>query len=82
MDSKVMKTQQCSPEKSHAVLNEPILNYNQDLALFRQKQILRSDIHKHLQKQSNEYFFIQLLNVWRYILPIITSFPHVCKNFF
>ena len=41
-----------------------ILNYNQSLALFRQKQILRSNSHKHLQKQSNEDFFIQLLNAW------------------
>ena len=41
-----------------------ILNYNQSLALFRQKQILRSNRHKHLQKQSNEDFFIQLLNAW------------------
>ena len=41
-----------------------ILNYNQGLALFRQKQILRSTNHKNLQEQSHEDFFIQLLNAW------------------
>ena len=41
-----------------------ILNFNQDLALFRQKQILRYNRHKNLQKQNNEDFFIQLLNAW------------------
>ena len=35
------------------------LNYDQGLALFRQKQILMSTTHKHLQQQSNEDFFIQ-----------------------
>ena len=39
-----------------------ILNSNQGLALFRQKQILRSNRHKNLQKQNNEDLFIQLLN--------------------
>ena len=48
-----------------------ILNYNQGLALFRRKQILRSNSHKHLQKQNNENFFIQLLNAWQ----ITTSLP-------
>ena len=43
-----------------------ILNHNQSLAVFRQKQILRSTSHKHLQKQNNEAFFIQLLNSWLY----------------
>ena len=41
-----------------------ILNSNQVLALFRQKQILRYNRHKNLQKQNNEDFFIQLLNAW------------------
>ena len=39
-----------------------ILNSNQWLALFRQKQILRSSRHKNVQKQNNEDFFSQLLN--------------------
>ena len=34
------------------------------MALFRQKQILRSTSLKHLQKQNDEDFFIQLLNAW------------------
>ena len=41
-----------------------ILNSNQGLALFRQKQILRYNWHKNLQKQNNGDFFIQLLNAW------------------
>ena len=40
-----------------------ILNSNQGLAPLRQKQILRYNWHKNLQKQNNENFFIQLLNV-------------------
>ena len=38
------------------------LNYNEGVVLFRQKHILRSTSRKHLQKQNNEDFFIQLLN--------------------
>ena len=41
-----------------------ILSSNQGLALLRQKQILRSNRHKNLQRQNNEDFFIQLLNAW------------------
>ena len=41
-----------------------ILNSNQGLALFKQKQILSSNRNKNLQKQNNQDFFIQLLNVW------------------
>ena len=41
-----------------------ILNHKQGLSLFRQKQTLRSTSHKSLQKQNNEDFFIQLLNLW------------------
>ena len=38
-----------------------ILNSYQGLAIFRQKQILKSTRPKNLQKQNNEEFFIQLL---------------------
>ena len=41
-----------------------ILNSNQGLVLFRQKQILRSNKHRNLQKQNNKDFFTQLLNAW------------------
>ena len=41
-----------------------ILNSNQGLALLRQKQILRSNRNKHLQKQNNKYYFVQLPNAW------------------
>ena len=39
MDSKVIKSHQCSVERSHLVL-KLILNSDLGLALFRQKQIL------------------------------------------
>ena len=35
-----------------------ILDSNQGLALFRQKQIFRSNRHKNFQKQDKEHFFI------------------------
>ena len=41
-----------------------VLNSNQGLALFRQKQIFSSNRHKNLIKQNNEDFFIQLINGW------------------
>ena len=41
-----------------------ILDSYEGLALFRQKQILRSNRHKDLQKQYKEYFFIQFLSAW------------------
>ena len=49
-----------------------IRNSNQGLALIWKKQILRSNRHKHLQKQSNEDFFINYL-MPDYISPITTS---------
>ena len=56
-----------------------ILNYNQGLALFKQKQMLRSNSHKHLQKQNNEDFFVHLLNTWLHFtnskFPVPTSEP-------
>ena len=54
-----------------------ILNCNQGLALFKQKQILWSTSHKHLQKQNNKDFFIQLFNAWLHLthnnLPVPTT---------
>ena len=45
-----------------------ILNSDQDRALFWQKQdSYRSISHKNLQKQNNEYFFIQLLYSWLHL---------------
>ena len=41
-----------------------ILDSNQGLALFRQKQIFRFNRHKNFQKQDKEDFFIQLPNSW------------------
>ena len=58
MDSKVIKSHQYSAERSHVVL-KLILNYDQDLAHFRQKQT-------KIQENS-EYFFIQLLYAWPHL---------------
>ena len=52
-----------------------ILNSNQVLALFRQKQILRYNRHKKLQKQNNEDLFVQLLNAWLHFINHIIQFP-------
>ena len=41
-----------------------LMLYRLKIALFRQKQILRYNGHKNLQKQNNEDFVIQLLNGW------------------
>ena len=54
------------------------LNSNQGVALFRQKQILRSNRHKNLQKQNNEDFFIQLLNAWLHFTN--SNFPTRTSN--
>ena len=48
-------------------------NYNQDLALFKQKQILRFNSHKHLQKQNNEDIFIHVLIAWLHFIS--NNFP-------
>ena len=52
MHLKVIKSQQCSVERSHVVL-KLILNSDQGLALFGQKQILTAGllVTKHLQKK-------------------------------
>ena len=44
-----------------------ILNSDQSLALFRQKQILRCTSYNNLQKQNNEDLFIQLLYAWLHL---------------
>ena len=62
---KVIKSQQCSVERSHVVL-KLILNSDQGLALFKQTQILTGLlVTKNLQK--SEDFFIQLLYAWLHL---------------
>ena len=77
MDSRAIKSHQCSLEKPH-VVSALILNYHQGLALFKQKQILRSTVVTNIyKKQNNEDFFIQLLNAWLHI----TNWPnHIFKS--
>ena len=50
MDSKAFKSHQCSLEKSH-VVSTLLLNYHQGLALFKQKQILRSTVVTNIYKK-------------------------------
>ena len=65
MHLKVIKSQQCSVERSHVVL-KLILNSDQGLALFKQTQILTGLlVTKNLQK--SEDFFIQLLYAWLHL---------------
>ena len=57
-----------------------ILNSNQDLTLFRQKQILRSNIYENLQKWE-QWRFIYLITKCSATSPIVTSLPtHLKRN--
>ena len=70
MDSKIIKSHQCFVERSHVVL-KLILNSDQALALFKQKQILTDLLVTNIYKKSED-FFIQLLYAW----------PHLANNNF
>ena len=63
MGSKVIKSHQCSLDRSHAVL----IKLNSELIIKAKKKILRPNRQKRLQKQNTEDFFIQLLNVWLHL---------------
>ena len=52
-------------ERAHVVLNL-ILNSDQGLALFRQKQILTGLLVSQIYKKS-EYFFTELLYAWLHL---------------
>ena len=57
MHLKVIKSQQCSVERSHVVL-KLILNSDHSLALFRQKQILTGPLsHKKFTKKVKNSLF-------------------------
>ena len=57
MHLKVTKSQQCSVERSHVVL-KLILNSDQGLALFRQKQILTGLLVTKIYKKVKISLFI------------------------
>ena len=85
MHLKVIKSQQCSVERSHVVL-KLILNSDHGLALLKQKQILTGLLlTKNLQK--SEDFFIQLLYAWLHLTnnnldqPILFLNSHNRMNF-
>ena len=65
MHSKVIKSHQCSVERPH-VAQKLILDSDQGLALFRQKQILTGLLVTKIYKKSED-FFIQLLYAWLHL---------------
>ena len=58
-----------------------ILNFNQDLALSRQIQILMSNRHKIFKNRTRKISFIKLLNAWLHlinnIIPKATSLEEI-----
>ena len=56
MHLKVIKSEQCSVERCHVVL-KLILNSDQGLAFFRQKQILAGLLVTQIYKKMKIYFF-------------------------
>ena len=68
MDSKFIKSHQCSLERSHAVLTE--INpefWSRPSPFLTKTDSYRSISHKKLQKQNNEDFSIQLLYAWLHL---------------
>ena len=81
MDSKFIKSRQCSLERSHAVFwLKLMLNSDQDLALSWQKQILTALLVTKIYK--NRIIKISLFNysMVGYISPITTSLPHIYRR--
>ena len=81
MDSKFIKSHQCSLKRSHAVFwLKLILNSDQDLALSRRKQILIVALVAKIYK--NRTMKISLFNysMLGYISPITTSLPHIYRR--
>ena len=66
MDSKVIKSHQCSVERSHVLL-KLILNSDQGLALLRQKQVLTKGLLVTKIYKKSEDFFNQLLYAWLHL---------------
>ena len=75
MDSKAIKSYQCSLENLMLYRLNLILNSDQGLVHFRQKQIFSSNRQKNVQKQNTEDFFIQLLIGWLHFINNATSLP-------
>ena len=81
MDSKFIKSRQCSLERSHALFwLKLMLNSDQDLALSWQKQILTALLVTKIYK--NRTMKISLFNysMLGYISPITTSLPHIYRR--
>ena len=68
MDSKFIRSHQCSLERSPTVLTETNPEFGSRPSLFLTKIVSsRSTSHKNLQKQNNEDFFIQLIYAWLHL---------------
>ena len=82
MDSKFIKSyHQCSLERSPAALTEVNPDHSdQNLALFRQKQILTGLLVTKIYK--NRTMKISLFNyfILGYISPITTALPHIYRK--
>ena len=68
MDSKFIKSHQCSLERSHVALVEINPEFSSDLGLFRQKQIFTGLlVTKYFIKRAMKIFCIQLLYSWLHL---------------
>ena len=66
MDSKVIKSHQCSVERSHVAL-KLILNSDQGLSRFRQIQILTTGLLITKIYKKSEHVLVQLLCAWLHL---------------
>ena len=80
MDSKFIKSHQCSLERSHAALIEINPEFWSRPSPFKTKtDSYRSTSHKNLQKQNNEDLFIQLLYAWLHVTNSNISPPYIVE---
>ena len=74
MDSKLIKSHQCSLEKSHALFIEINPDFWSRPSPFLTKtDSYRPTSHKNLQKQNKEDFFFELLYAWLHLIN--NNFP-------
>ena len=74
MDSKFIKSHQCSLERSHVALVEINPEFSSDLALFRQKQIFTGLlVTKYYKNRIMKILCIQLLYSWLHLTT--NNFP-------
>ena len=74
MYSKVIKSHQCSAERYH-VVSKLILNYDQDLTLFRQKQILTGLLVTKIYKTSEDFLILLFYYSYAWLHLSNNNFP-------